>query len=95
LVGQLQQQFAEPTREDFEKIQTALGKFEKALPHKFADDLRACLKILFQMNTKIFFVSDCRWDGDPPRDGFYFQIHPRRRRQVAVARGSRIEGLAA
>ena len=40
--------FAEPTREDFERIQTALGKFEKALPHKFADDLRACLKIHFK-----------------------------------------------
>ena len=24
------------------------------LPHKFADDLRACLKNLFQMNTKDF-----------------------------------------
>ncbi len=40
--------FAEPTREDFEKIQTALGKFEKVLPHKFADDLRACLSIYFK-----------------------------------------------
>jgi HEAT repeat protein len=40
--------FAEPTREDFERIQTALSKFEKVLPHKFADDLRACLKIYFK-----------------------------------------------
>ncbi len=40
--------FAEPTQEDFDRIQTALCKFEKALPHKFADDLRVCLRIYFK-----------------------------------------------
>ncbi|MEO7677258.1 MAG: hypothetical protein ABIV39_10895 [Verrucomicrobiota bacterium] len=40
--------FAEPTREDFERIQIALGKFEKALPPIFADELRACLKLYFK-----------------------------------------------
>jgi HEAT repeat protein len=39
--------FAEPTREDFEKIVDALDKFKEAIPRKHADNLRACLKIYF------------------------------------------------
>jgi HEAT repeat protein len=40
--------FAEPTREDFEKISSALTQFESALPHGFAAELRSCLKIYFK-----------------------------------------------
>jgi HEAT repeat protein len=37
--------FAEPTREEFQKISVALSQFEPYLPHGFAVELRACLKI--------------------------------------------------
>lgn len=40
--------FAEPTRDDFEKISSALSQFELHLPHGFATKLRACLKIYFK-----------------------------------------------
>jgi hypothetical protein len=40
--------FAEPTREDFQKISHALSQFESSLPHGFAAELRACLKIYFK-----------------------------------------------
>ena len=40
--------FAEPTREDFERIQAVLGKVESRLPHGFAAELRACLQIYFK-----------------------------------------------
>jgi len=40
--------FAEPTREDFERIQNALGKYEKVLLHKFTENLKACLRIYFK-----------------------------------------------
>jgi HEAT repeat protein len=40
--------FAEPTREDFEKISSAMAQFELVLPHGFAAELRSCLKIYFK-----------------------------------------------
>lgn len=40
--------FAEPTRDDFEKISSALSQFEPHLPHGSATELRACLKIYFK-----------------------------------------------
>jgi HEAT repeat protein len=40
--------FAEPTREDFQRISVALSQFEPYLPHGFAVELRACLKIYFK-----------------------------------------------
>lgn len=40
--------FAEPTREDYERIQSALCKVETKLPHGFTAELRACLKIYFK-----------------------------------------------
>jgi hypothetical protein len=40
--------FAEPTRDDYERIQSALVKFETKLPHGIAATLRACLKIYFK-----------------------------------------------
>ena len=40
--------FVEPTRDDSKKISLALSQFESDLPHGFATDLRACLKIYFK-----------------------------------------------
>lgn len=40
--------FAEPTRDDFQRISWALGQFESHLPRGFAAELRACLKIYFK-----------------------------------------------
>jgi|ERR1043166_8493412 HEAT repeat protein len=40
--------FAEPTRIDFERIQSALANVESRLPHGTAKELRACLKIYFK-----------------------------------------------
>jgi len=40
--------FAEPTRVDFERIQSALSKAESKLPHGVAKELRECLKIYFK-----------------------------------------------
>ena len=40
--------FAEPTRDDFQRISSALSQFEAHLPHGFAAELRACLKIYFK-----------------------------------------------
>jgi HEAT repeat protein len=40
--------YAEPTREDFQRISIALGQFEPHLPHGFVVELRACLKIYFK-----------------------------------------------
>lgn len=40
--------FAEPTREDFQKISVTLSQFEPYLPHGFAVELRVCLKIYFR-----------------------------------------------
>jgi HEAT repeat protein len=40
--------FAEPTHDDFQKISSALSQFESHLPHGFATELRACLKIYFK-----------------------------------------------
>jgi hypothetical protein len=40
--------YAEPTREDFEQISSALKQFESSLPARFAGDLRACLRIYFR-----------------------------------------------
>ena len=40
--------FAEPKREDFERIQVALGKVEVKLPRGFAAELKTTLKIYFK-----------------------------------------------
>ena len=40
--------FAEPTRADFERIQSVLSKFESKLPHGAAKELRDCLKVYFK-----------------------------------------------
>jgi len=40
--------FAEPNREDVQRISVALNQFEPYLPHGFALELRACLKIYFK-----------------------------------------------
>jgi HEAT repeat protein len=40
--------FAEPTRDDFEKISSALSQVESRLPHGFAAELRSCLKMYFK-----------------------------------------------
>ncbi|HVU26317.1 MAG TPA: HEAT repeat domain-containing protein [Verrucomicrobiae bacterium] len=40
--------FAEPTRDDFQRISSALIQFESHLPHGFAAELRSCLKIYFK-----------------------------------------------
>ena len=40
--------FAEPTYEDFQRISQALEQVESCLPHGFAAELRACLKIYFK-----------------------------------------------
>lgn len=40
--------FAEPTRDDFQKISSALNQFESHLPHGCAAELRSCLKIYFK-----------------------------------------------
>ena len=40
--------FAEPSREDFRKISASLVQHEPYLPHGFATELRACLKIYFK-----------------------------------------------
>lgn len=39
--------FAEPTREDSQRISTALNKFEASLPNRFASEINACLKTYF------------------------------------------------
>ena len=39
--------FAEPTRADFEKINSELNQFESHLPHGFAVELRSCMKLYF------------------------------------------------
>ena len=40
--------FAEPKRDDYQKISTALSQFESSLPHGFAAELRSCLNIYFK-----------------------------------------------
>ena len=40
--------FAEPTRADFERIQSVLTKVESKLPHRAAAELRDCLKAYFK-----------------------------------------------
>jgi HEAT repeat protein len=40
--------FAEPTREDFQRITSTLIRFEARLPHGVAMELRGCLKIYFK-----------------------------------------------
>ena len=40
--------YAEPTREDFERISSTLGKAEPSLPRGFAAELRASLRIFFK-----------------------------------------------
>jgi HEAT repeat protein len=40
--------FAEPTRDDFQRISLALSQFETCLPHGFAAEFRACLNTYFK-----------------------------------------------
>ncbi|MBM3847759.1 MAG: hypothetical protein FJ405_15920, partial [Verrucomicrobia bacterium] len=40
--------FAEPTRDDFQKISGALSQVESCTPHGFAAELRACLQTYFK-----------------------------------------------